>query len=59
MYVQCRCVTVCNADADACVVFVQLGYTALRYACAEGRLEVAQWLVSSAGSNAATERDSV
>jgi hypothetical protein len=40
-------------------VCVQWGCTTLLYACAGGHLEVAQWLVSSAGSNAATERDEV
>ncbi len=39
--------------------FVQLGYTALCYASQGGHLEVAQWLVSSVGSNAATDRNEV
>ena len=38
---------------------MQWGDTALLYACKRGHLEVAQWLVSSAGSNAATERNEV
>jgi ankyrin repeat protein len=40
-------------------VCVQLGYTALLRACENGHLDVAQWLVSSAGSNAVTERSKV
>jgi hypothetical protein len=38
---------------------VQDGNTPLLLACERGHLEVAQWLVSSAGSNAATERNEV
>ncbi len=40
-------------------LFTQDGNTALLLACLSGRLNVAQWLVSSAGSNAVTERDNV
>jgi hypothetical protein len=37
----------------------QDGHTALLFACANGRLDVAQWLVSSAGSDARSERSNV
>ncbi len=48
--------------APRCVMMMlctQDGNTALLVACWSGHLEVVQWLVSSAGSNAATERDNV
>jgi hypothetical protein len=61
--VSCVCVWlfVCGSERDCsvCVVPTQAGATALLIACRNGHLEVARWLVSSAGSNAATERDSV
>lgn len=48
------------SDADTTRgVCVQNGDTALLYACWSGHLEVAQWLVSSAGSSAVTERNMV
>ncbi len=50
---------VCCADARTCGICVQSGRTALLCACEKGHLEVAQWLVSSAGSSAATERNNV
>jgi ankyrin repeat protein len=42
-----------------CGVCEQYGNTALLLACDNGHLEVAQWLVSSAGSNAVSERNDV
>ncbi len=44
------------ARVDLCDVPVQDGDTALLVACAAGQLEVAQWLVSSAGSDVVTDR---
>jgi hypothetical protein len=38
---------------------MQDGDTALLAACANGNLEVAQWLVSSAGSSAVSEKNNV
>ncbi len=38
---------------------MQWGNTALLLACKGGHLEIAQWLVSSAGSNATTEQNAV
>jgi hypothetical protein len=45
--------------AGVCYVRKQDGHTALLFACANGRLDVAQWLVSSAGSDARSERSDV
>jgi hypothetical protein len=49
----------CGADTSLSCVSVQDGDTALLLACSNGNLEVAQWLVSSAGSSAVTERNNV
>jgi hypothetical protein len=55
------CSSLCDAYARVylCDVPMQIGSAALMAACAGGHLEVAQWLVSSAGSNAVTERNDV
>ncbi len=49
----------CVMLTPACGACVQDGSTALLTACANGHVEVAQWLVSSAGSNPVTEMTNV
>jgi hypothetical protein len=55
----CRELFVLHVSIVCECCFVQDGYTALLIACRNGYLAVAQWLVSSAGSSAVTERNNV